>query len=275
MGKTKTAVLEEVEKKEEKTSEELYREKKARQEAKKHEDEKVHISGIKGGQRVKVISMDESQSEGEANPEENTVEAEKKISPKVRGKKYLEAKKKLDNSKHQKLAEAVKLVKASSYSKFDGTMELHITLKKGGVNAQTSLPFSYGRIKKVEVADDSTIKKLASGKIDFDVLLATAEMMPKLVPFARLLGPKGLMPNPKNGTIIKNAKEAEKFSGNSIALKTEKTAPLVHTVIGKVSQKDSELEANAEAVFKALGGQKQIVRAFIKSTMSPSVKISI
>lgn len=120
-----------------------------------------------------------------------------------------------------------------------------------------------------------TIEKLKEGKIDFDVLVATADMMPKLVPFARLLGPKGLMPNPKNGTLVNDLKKAKSFSTATITLKTEREAPLIHTVVGKVSQKDEEIVGNIETVLKALGKNKQIVRAFLKSTMSPSAKIEL
>jgi large subunit ribosomal protein L1 len=99
--------------------------------------------------------------------------------------------------------------------------------------------------------------------------------MPKLVPFARLLGPKGLMPNPKNGTLVADIKKAKSFSTGAVTLKTEKEAPLIHTVIGKNSQKDEEIIENAEAVLKALGGSKQIVKAYMKSTMSPSIRLQI
>jgi ribosomal protein L1 len=83
------------------------------------------------------------------------------------------------------------------------------------------------------------------------------------------------MPNPKNGTLVPDLKKAKSFSTGAVTLKTEKEAPLIHTVIGKNSQRDEEIVENAEAVLKALGGSKQIVRAFIKSTMSPSVKLSL
>jgi large subunit ribosomal protein L1 len=154
-------------------------------------------------------------------------------------------------------------------------MELHLVVKRSGISTQVTLPFAAGKQKKVEIADEDTIKKLQAGKIDFDILVATMELMPKLVPFARLLGPKGLMPNPKNGTLVADLKKAKSFSTGAVTLKTEKEAPLIHTVIGKNSQTDSEIVANAEAVLKALGGGKQIVRAFIKSTMSPSVKLQL
>jgi large subunit ribosomal protein L1 len=248
-------------------------------EARKGEAEKVHIAGLKGGQRVKVVEaapteeapvIEEGIKEGEGSKKQ-----EKKIVEKVRGKKYLEAKAKFDREKYFDVKEAVKLVKSSSYSKFDGTMELHIVVKKVGITTQVTLPFQAGRTKKVEIADEDTIKKLKEGKIDFDILVATVDLMPKLVPFARLLGPKGLMPNPKNGTLVTDLKKAKSFSTGAVTLKTEKEAPLIHTVIGKNSQDDKEITQNAEVVLKALGGAKQIVKAYMKSTMSPSIHLKI
>jgi large subunit ribosomal protein L1 len=264
MGKMKTTFVGGDENKNEKKHEE----------ARKGETKKVHIAGLKGGQRVKIVEAAETEEapvieEGVKKPEE------KKIVEKIRGKKYLEAKAKFDREKYYGVKEAVKLVKDSSYSKFDGTMELHIVVKKAGISAQVTLPFQAGRTKKVEIADEDTIKKLKEGKIDFDILVATVDLMPKLVPFARLLGPKGLMPNPKNGTLVPDLKKAKSFSTGVVTLKTEKEAPLIHTIIGKNSQKDEEIVENTEAVLKALGGAKQIVKAYMKSTMSPSIRIKI
>ena len=276
MGKTKTAFVSEV--KEEKSSADAYMEKKARkaaEEAKKSSSEKVEVPGLKGGQRVKVVSAEEPVVEVSVAPEETTKEEKAGKEPKVRTKNYQSSKAKVDGSKEYKVSEAVALVKETSYSKFDGTVELHIVVKKVGVNAQVTLPHSGGKAKKIEVANEETIKKLTAGKVDFDILLSTAEMMPKLVAFARILGPKGLMPNPKNGTIIKSEKDASKFSGNSLNLKTEKEAPLVHVAVGKISQKEDELIANIETVLKALGGSKQIVRVFTKATMGPTIKVQV
>lgn len=264
MGKMKTSFVGEGENKNEKKHAQVQ----------KKDEGKVHVAGLKGGQRVKVV---------EALPTEEAPiveEGQKKVAGRVvvektRGKKYVAAKAKFDREKLYKISDSVKLAKDASYSKFDGTMEMHIVVKKAGISAQVALPFQAGKTKKVEVADESTIEKLKEGKIDFDILVATMEMMPKLVPFARLLGPKGLMPNPKNGTLVPDLKKAKNFSAGSVTIKTEKEAPLIHTVIGKASQKDEEIIANAEAVLKALGGSKQIVRAFIKSTMSPSVKLQL
>lgn len=260
MGKTKTAFVGD-----------LPDEKKM----KKHKADKpvkVHVAGLKGGQRIKAI---EAEPIVDAPTSTDQASEKKAKGPKVRSKKYQAGKVKINREKMYSISEAIKLIKEVSYSKFDGTMEMHIVVKKTGLSAQVTLPFSAGRSKKVEIANDETIKKLAEGKIDFDVLLATAEMMPKLVVFAKLLGPRGLMPNPKNGTLITDAKKAASFNTNAITLKTEKEAPLVHTTFGKVSQKDEELVKNAEAIIKAMGEGKQIVRAFISASMSPAVRLQI
>jgi len=244
--------------------------------AHKAEAEKVHLSGLKGGQRVKMVDVEiptESEQEGKSTEAKKT--AGKKIVEKVRGKKYIESKKKFDNIKFYPITEAIKLAKETSYSKFEGTVELHLIVKKAGLSAQATLPHQAGKSKKVEVATDETIEKLKDGKIDFDILVATPAIMPKLVPFARLLGPKGLMPNPKNGTLVPTISKAQSFSTGTITLKTEKEAPLIHTVIGKVNQDSKELAENLEAIFKALSGSKQIEKAYIKATMGPSVKVKV
>jgi large subunit ribosomal protein L1 len=262
MGKTKTAVLTN-ETKAVKTSAEEYAEKKAKKAAAlgvKPEESKVVEQVV-----TPVIEVEESHS----------VKTTRDAIEKTRGRKYLESKSKVSKATLYKLEDAVEAIKTSSYSKFDGTMELHLNVKKTGVNVQVTLPFSSGKTKKIEIADDKTLAKLKEGKVDFDLLLATAEMMPKLAMFARLLGPKGLMPNPKNGTVIKTEKDAEKFKGNLITLKSEREVAIVHTSFGKVSQKTEELVKNAETILTALGGSKSILRAFMKSTMSPSVKVQI
>lgn len=255
MGKTKTAILTN-EPVVTKSSAELYAEKKAKKIAQLAKEE------IKQDIEIEVVDT----------PVVKTV---KEKIEKIRSKKYIESKAKITKATLYSLEDAIKLVKDISSVKFDGTFEMHLVTKKVGTTAQVTLPFSSGKRKKIEVADEKTLEKLKTGKIDFDLLLSTAEMMPKLVVFAKLLGPKGLMPNPKNGTIIKSAKDADKFKGNMITIKTEREAPLIHTSFGKVSQKNEELVKNAEAIILSLGGSKTITRAFVKSTMSPSVKIVI
>ncbi len=268
MGKTKTAFVSET-KEVEKTSAEKYAEKKAKREAELAKNQ-PKVEEVEDKEEIKEPKVEEKEEEVK-----QVQKSKKEIVEKVRGKKYLEAKAKINKANLYNLPEAIKIIKDVSYSGFDGTMEIHIVVKKTGVNLNVTLPFSAGKSKKIEVADEKTLEKLKTGKVDFDVLLATPDMMPKLVSFARILGPKGLMPNPKNGTIIKTAKDADKFGGNTINIKTEKEAPLIHTSFGKVSQKDEELVKNAETILEKLGGSKTILRAFVKSTMSPSVKIVI
>jgi len=221
-----------------------------------------------------MVEATVSADEAPTSPADEKSRKGREKKQKIRGKKYLELKKKVDRNQLYKFEDAISLVKETSYSKFDGTVELHLVVKKTGLSANVNPPFSSGKTKRIEIADDTTLEKLKNGKVDFDLLLATAEMMPKLVPFARILGPKGLMPNPKNGTIIKSAKDTDKFKGNQLTIKTEKEAPLIHTIIGKVSQKEKELEANLQAIITGVG-EKQIIRAYLKPTMGPSIKIKI
>lgn len=269
MGKTKTAFITGQE--ETLSGEEKYKlrlKKKAEKEAK--EKAKVEGLGLKGGERIKVVSADEIITV--EVPEDK--KGKKQKGPKTRGKKYLAAKQKIEKDKEYNIKEAIKLVKETSYSSFDGTMEAHFVVKKQGLSVSLSLPHATGKTKKIEIADENTIKKLEKGNIDFDVLLATPDMMPKLLPFARLLGPKGLLPNPKTGTLIKSKDEAKNFSTSKINIKTEKDAPLIHTIFGKASMEDKKLEENLESLITAIGS-KQIVKLYIKSTMSPSVRVKI
>lgn len=261
MGKTKTAFVSDNSSVDTKTSAEKYAEKKAKKaaEAAKAAGTETVVEETAATEPVKEVSKKAASSDM-ANS---------------RSKKYMDAKAKYNHATYYKPTEAIKLVKEITNTKFDSTLEVHLVVKKQGLSASVTLPNSFGKAKKVEVADDSTIEKLKAGKIEFDVLLATPEMMPKLVMFARLLGPRGLMPNPKNGTVIKKASDAEKFSTASIALKTEKEQPLIHVAFGKVSMNDEDLAKNLEAILNALAGTKQVVRAFVKSTMSPSVKLQL
>lgn len=255
MGKTKTAFIGTVEE-DKKSSKQKYEEKMAKRKAQEEA---------------------QKSTEGEQKVDEETEKKSVKSEPnkkQSKGKKYLDAKGKIDN-KNYSLSDAIKKIKEIKYSNFDETLELHLIVKKYPTNVNVTLPHSFGKEKKVVFANQTVISDLEKGKINFDVLLASPEVMPKLVKFARILGPKGLMPNPKNGTLVKSEKDVEKFGTNSKNIKTEKEAPLIHTSFGKISMEDKKLEENANAIFKALGGNKQIVKAYLKSTMSPSIKISL
>jgi len=289
MGKTKTAFVGGVSD-EALSSEERYKQKLAKKKA-EEEKKKVEGLGVRGGDKIKVIGATEPEAESEpvkvdtqkpdtdkqeeiAETKNEVPEEKKGKKARVRGKNYKSAKAKIDSNKLHSVSDAIKIIKELKYTKFDETYELHIIVKKQGLNINLNLPHPFGKVKKVEVASDATIEKLKKGRIDFDVLLATAEMMPKLVMFAKLLGPKGLMPNPKNGTLIKSEKEAEKYSASQTTIKTEKEQPIVHMAIGKMSMDDNQVNENITAVFDIIT-KGLIDRVYLKSTMSPSVKVMV
>jgi len=236
------------------------------------EAKKVRIAGLKGGERVKMV---EAAPVAEKKKEEKEKESKKTKKIKTRSKRYLAARAQIDRQKFYPLAEAIALVKKTSLSKFVGNLEAHLVVSKIGEVGEVVLPHFQAKKKKVVVADEKVVAQIKAGKIDFDVLLATPKMMPKLVPFARILGPKGLMPNPKNGTLVEDPQKAkEKFSGGAVKIKTEKKAPVVHLVLGKLDQPDEELVANVEALIKALG-KEQIKKMTLAATMGPGVKVKL
>lgn len=217
----------------------------------------------------------------EVKPEAEVVEVVKKKKSKttgvskIRGKKYQNSKKMFDQTKIYPIEEGVKLAKESSISKFGGSIEVHFNVSRKGLAGEAQLPYLKGKEKKVAIFNDEILGKIKDNKFDFEVLLAAPADMAKLVPFAKVLGPKGLMPNPKNGTIVPDPEKAkEKFSHPAFTFKTEADFPLIHTVLGKFSQPDSELTANFKALVAAIG-QTNIQKTTIKSTMGPGVKVSL
>lgn len=239
---------------------------------------------------VEVPSNVEGQKAPESSPETQKIEtaqespttevtesetrAEK--APKVRGKKYQQAKAKVDIDKYYPLPEAVKLVKETSIAKFDAKVEAHlVTLTEPGNLGEISFPHLETAAKRIAVVDDKILAELKAGEINFDILVATPATMPKVLPFARILGPKGLMPNPKNGTLTDNPDEAiKKLSVAKTQVRTEKKAPVTHLVVGKVSQPEKELEDNVTELIKVIGPLK-IKKLVLTSTMGPGIKVAI
>jgi len=243
---------------------------KAKQEKKK---EKIKVAGLKGGERVRMVEGEAVKVEKEEGKEEEKKAVAKKRK-KSRGKKYQRALAKVDGKKLYPLKEAIKLVKKTSISKFTGNLEGHLLLSQLGEVGQVEFPYFKGKQKRVAVVDDKLVAQIKEGKIDFDVLLACPETMSKIVPLAKVLGPKGLMPNPKNGTLVKDpAKAAKNWGSGGSVLKTEKKAPVVHLVLGKLDQKDEELIANVEELIKTVGREK-IKKMTLTSTMGPGIKVA-
>ena len=224
-----------------------------------------------------------------------------------RGKKYKQALSKIDKSIYN-LDEAIVKVKEVSYTAFPGTIELHIRLKlaknqdprsiKGSItlphstsdkNLKIAVAVPVDAKEKAlkagaDIADMAQIKQaLEQGQIPFDILLAVPQMMPELAKYGRLLGPKGLMPNPKTGTVvdINNLESVIKdFKKGKTVLKVDKTGVL-HVAVGKVDMEDAKILENIKAVISAmqsiLGKSKE---AFIKTihlapTMGPGINVNI
>ena len=147
--------------------------------------------------------------------------------------------------------------------------------EKKDMRGSVSLPHGTGKQVRVLIADDKIIADVAEGKINFDILVAAPSMMPKLAKVARILGPKGLMPNPKTGTVTEDtAKRAKELSTGKVNFKTEPDQPLIHLLIGKVSLDDKKLEENISAILDAVGRHK-ISKATLSATMGPGVKIVV
>ncbi|MBU2592319.1 MAG: hypothetical protein ABH867_03420 [Patescibacteria group bacterium] len=227
-------------------------------------------------EKVEAVKTEKNTDKKEENAEPKEEKKEKvKKEPKSRGKKYLSAKKKVDPDLLYPVLKAIALVKETSISSFVGTLEAHIQVKTAGDLGELVLPHSKEEGKRVVTANDEIIAEIKEGKINFDVLLASPKMMAKIVPFARTLGPKGLMPNPKNGTLVENPEEAvAKFSKGGFRIKTEKKAPVAHLRLGKLDQPDKELIANVEELIKTIG-VVNIEKMFLKATMGPAVKVKI
>lgn len=214
--------------------------------------------------------------------DEKAIEEELKKEPgkkekktKTRGKKYQQVVQKIDKTKTYPIKEAISLLKQISYFKPGGSVEVHLKVQAKG-SWDVKLPYFQGKAKKVAVFNDQVLEEIKSGKIAFDVLYASPADMPKILPFAKILGPKGLLPNPQNGTLVPDPQKAsqESSTSNLIKVKTEKDSPVVHAVIGKLDQKEEELVANFEALVKTIN-PRNILKAYLKSTMSPSIKINL
>jgi len=203
--------------------------------------------------------------------------------------------------KEYTIEEALKKVKSESKAKFDASVEVHINLdidpNKQNIRFSLSLPNGTGKTKKVAVLSSGKVEgadlnlaeedlpKIDQGKIkpnvDFDVLITEPRYMPILAKYAKILGPAGVMPNPKNGTVTEEVSKAiAQFKKGKMEIKTEKLAPIIHTIIGKVSFEDKALAENYNELIGSLKANKPaktpplwIKSIFISSTMGSSVKV--
>ena len=249
--------------------------------AKKAKQKSVEVQNIEGQnpetvEEQKAVVESTTAQTSAVVPETSAETTQTKLKVvKIRGKKYQAAKKKIDVTKYYALKEAVKLVKETSFSKFDGKVEAHVTVLDIGNVGEITFPYLESVGKKVVILNDTILAEIKDGKVNFDILIATPSTMPKLLPFAKTLGPKGLMPNPKNGTLTDDAESAvKKLSVAKTVVKTEKKSPVVHIIVGKVSQPVEELTANIDELIKVVKSNK-IKKLALCATMGPCVKVEV
>ena len=221
-----------------------------------------------------------------------------------KGKKYQEAAKLVDRNKKYTLQEAVELVKKTSVTKFDATVEvafkLNIDPRKADQNLRgaVSLPNGTGKSVRVLViakgakvkealdagadyaGDVEYLEKIKNGWFEFDMIIATPDMMGEIGKLGRVLGPKGLMPNPKTGTVTTNIETTVKeFKAGKVEYRTDKVGN-IQAPIGKVSFSNEALEENIKAIYAQMLRIKPqtvkgvyVLSANISSTMGPGIKL--
>lgn len=240
-------------------------------EATKAEEPKKHREST--SEKAKKAAAERVAKGQSAQPVASKVK--KQLDPlRLRGKKYRVVVAKVDKKKLYTLDEAVALVKEVSTSSFDGAVEVHVKVKGDSARGTIVLPHGTGKTKRVAVADDDTIEAIASGKLNFDVLLATPAQMPKLAKYAKLLGPKGLMPSPKAGTVTEDIdKVKNEISGGRVEYRADKSGA-IHLPIGRVSFKTEQLVANYQAFMVGLVNYK-VLAISMAPTMGPGIKVEI
>ena len=221
-----------------------------------------------------------------------------------RGKKYLEAAKLVDTTKKYTLDEAVELVKKTSTVKFDATVEaafrLNIDPRKAEQNLRGAVSLPHGTGKSIRVlviargakakealdagadyaGDAEYLEKIKMGWFEFDMIIATPDMMGELGKLGRVLGPKGLMPNPKTGTVTMNIEQTVKeFKAGKVEYRTDKVGN-IQVPVGKVSFSEEALKENIQAIYRQLLRIKPstvkgvyVLSANVTSTMGPGVKL--
>lgn len=258
------------------------------------------------------LAKEERKATGDTTPQEGTeAKAKKKQKPtrsrlERRGKNYRKVAEQIEAGKAYNLKEGLELATKTSVGKFDGTVEVHVNLNVDprqadqNIRGTVALPNGTGKTVRIAVFADAAqsekakkagadiageeeiLAKLDKEQLDFDVLISTPQNMPKLGKYARLLGPRGLMPNPKSGTVTANvAKAVEEAKAGRVEYRVDKQA-IVHQGIGKVSFGGDKLYTNAKAFLDNLTATKpaSVKGALVKgitlsTTMGPGIKVDI
>lgn len=222
------------------------------------------------------IAEEQAEEIAEQKKEKKTI-AKKPRKP-VRSKKYLAAHALVDQNKLYETSEAIAKVLETTVVKFDPTVEVHALLSISGIRGAIVLPAGTPKEKRVAIADEKTadeiITKVKAGKIDFDILLATPGAMPKLASAAKVLGPRGLMPSPKSGTVVEDVVSAEQEIKSGKVQYKQDDQKNIHLAIAKASWGQEKIKDNLQAFLKILPKNK-VSALYLTSTMGPSVKLEI
>ena len=232
------------------------------------------------------------------------VKSKKVVRKKIRGKNYQKIAILVDKNKFYPQDEALDLLQKNSYTKFDASVEAHFNLNINSkspdqaIKLIATLPHPILKTKKiviftekvnqikkdanVQTGSESLIDKIAKKQIQYDIVISTPEMMPKIAKLAKLLGRKGLMPNPKSGTITDEPQNLiEEIKKGRIEIKTD-AAGVAHLSIGKISWDQKQIKENLAYLIDAIRREKpaSVKKEFIRSvtlssTMGPGIKIEI
>lgn len=227
-------------------------------------------------EEIKKAQKEEEKKKKTEKKEEKTLH---KVSVRRRprhGKKYREIASKIENKEYG-LDEAINLALESNPSKFDATIELHVKLnaREKNIRGMVFLPGGITKEKKIKEVTleniDNVVAQIKAGKIDFDIMIADVKAMPKLAQLAKVLGPKGLMPSPKAGTVVEDTKKAiEELKGGKVEFRADK-ANIVHMAIGKISFGFEKVKQNYQAVVDHL--PKRIDSIHLSTSMGPGIKV--
>jgi large subunit ribosomal protein L1 len=276
------------------------------------------VQTAKAGKRSEkaLKEVEEKEAKEERKTAKKEVEVEEKAKPKQvqnvttqlerRSKGYRKSSELLEEGKTYSLKDAVELACKTSHVKFDATVELHIRLgvdpRQADQNLRDTviLPAGTGKTLRIAVfadpegvatakkagadiaGSDEFLQQLDKGTIDFDVLIATPQMMAKLGKYARVLGPKGLMPNPKSGTVTTDiAKAVNEAKAGRVEYRVDSTG-IVHVGVGKVSFGGAKLLQNAQAILNSIKANKPtglkgnyVKSIFATTSMGPSISVDI
>lgn len=270
--------------------------------AKAGKKSKKHVEEVKAEEERQARKLKRAAEDAEVKPRGAAPVTRPRIER--RGKKYQEMAKLVEKDKAYGLKEALELAIKTSPVKFDASVEIHARLgvdpRQADQNIRTTMVLPNGNGKTVRVAvfapedvcktalaagadvagDEEFVKQLEKGVIDFDVLISQPAYMPRLGKFARLLGPKGLMPNPKAGTVTMDVEKAVKEAkAGKVEYRVDKQA-IVHLGIGKVSFGADKLLENANAFLNSLKAQKPsalkgtyVKSVYVTTSMGPSVQV--